>query len=94
MVGKYPDGTPAIVEGTFGNGWVILSGVHPEAPAELAARNDVRDAGERGPRVRLDADPRRTEPDIAADLLRRAVRLVPPVTGSQGKVRAELRRRC
>ncbi len=33
IVGKYPDGTPAIVEGTSGNGWVILSGVHPEAPA-------------------------------------------------------------
>ena len=33
VVGKYPDGTPAIVEGTFGSGWVILSGVHPEAPA-------------------------------------------------------------
>jgi glutamine amidotransferase-like uncharacterized protein len=33
VVGKYPDGTPAIVEGTFGKGWVILSGVHPEAPA-------------------------------------------------------------
>ena len=32
VVGKYPDGTPAIVEGTFGSGWVILSGVHPEAP--------------------------------------------------------------
>ncbi len=33
VVGKYPDGTPAIVQGTFGQGWVILSGVHPEAPA-------------------------------------------------------------
>lgn len=32
IVGKYPDGTPAVVEGTFGSGWVILSGVHPEAP--------------------------------------------------------------
>lgn len=32
IIGRYPDGTPAIVEGTFGNGWVILSGVHPEAP--------------------------------------------------------------
>ena len=32
VVGKYPDGTPAIVEGTCGKGWVILSGVHPEAP--------------------------------------------------------------
>ena len=33
VVGRYPDGTPAIVEGTFGSGWLILSGVHPEAPA-------------------------------------------------------------
>jgi serine/threonine protein kinase/WD40 repeat protein len=33
VVGKYPDGTPAIVEATFGSGCVILSGVHPEAPA-------------------------------------------------------------
>jgi len=32
VVGKYPDGTPAIVEGTSSKGWVILSGVHPEAP--------------------------------------------------------------
>lgn len=32
IVGRYPDGTPAIVEGTFGSGWVVLSGVHPEAP--------------------------------------------------------------
>ncbi len=32
IVGKYPDGTPAIVEGTFRNGRVILTGVHPEAP--------------------------------------------------------------
>ena len=33
VVGKYPDGTPAIVEGAFGSGWVVLTGVHPEAPA-------------------------------------------------------------
>ncbi|MDB5346394.1 MAG: hypothetical protein JWP89_4771 [Schlesneria sp.] len=33
IVGKYPDGTPAIVEGLSGQGWVVLSGVHPEAPA-------------------------------------------------------------
>jgi glutamine amidotransferase-like uncharacterized protein len=32
VVGKYPDGTPAIVEGTSGRGWLILVGVHPEAP--------------------------------------------------------------
>ena len=33
VVGKYPDGTPAVVEGASGKGWVILCGVHPEAPA-------------------------------------------------------------
>lgn len=33
IVGKYPDGTPAVVEGKSGQGWVILCGVHPEAPA-------------------------------------------------------------
>ncbi len=33
IVGKYPDGSAAIVEGKSGAGWVILSGVHPEAPA-------------------------------------------------------------
>jgi glutamine amidotransferase-like uncharacterized protein len=32
IVAKYPDGTPAIVERTFGSGRVILTGVHPEAP--------------------------------------------------------------
>ena len=34
VAGKYPDGTPAIVEGSFGTGWVVLSGVHPEAPEQ------------------------------------------------------------
>jgi glutamine amidotransferase-like uncharacterized protein len=33
VVGTYPDGTPAIVQGSVGQGWVILSGVHAEAPA-------------------------------------------------------------
>lgn len=32
VVAKYPDGTPAVVEGASGQGWVILLGVHPEAP--------------------------------------------------------------
>jgi hypothetical protein len=32
VVGKYPDGTPAITQGNVGTGWMILSGVHPEAP--------------------------------------------------------------
>ncbi|HKE95893.1 MAG TPA: BPL-N domain-containing protein [Povalibacter sp.] len=31
-VAKYPDGTPAVAQGAAGSGWVILSGVHPEAP--------------------------------------------------------------
>ncbi len=29
---KYPDGTPAVAQGTAGQGWVILSGIHAEAP--------------------------------------------------------------
>lgn len=33
VISKFPDGTPAAVEGTFGNGWVMLTGIHPEAPA-------------------------------------------------------------
>jgi glutamine amidotransferase-like uncharacterized protein len=33
IVAEYPNGTPAIVEGKSGQGWVILLGVHPEAPA-------------------------------------------------------------
>jgi glutamine amidotransferase-like uncharacterized protein len=32
VVGRYPDGTPAVVQGQSGHGWIILSGVHPEAP--------------------------------------------------------------
>ena len=33
IVARFPDGTPAVVEGKSGAGWVILAGVHPEAPA-------------------------------------------------------------
>jgi hypothetical protein len=32
VAARYPDGTPAVVQGTFEDGWVILSGIHPEAP--------------------------------------------------------------
>lgn len=32
VIGKYPDGTPAVAQGALGDGWVILAGVHPEAP--------------------------------------------------------------
>lgn len=34
VVAKYPDGTPAVTEGKCGNGFVILAGIHAEAPAE------------------------------------------------------------
>jgi glutamine amidotransferase-like uncharacterized protein len=32
VVAKYPDGTPAVAQGAVGAGWVLLTGVHPEAP--------------------------------------------------------------
>lgn len=32
IVSKYPDGTPAVVQGRSGQGFVVLTGVHPEAP--------------------------------------------------------------
>jgi glutamine amidotransferase-like uncharacterized protein len=31
-VARYPDGTPAIAQGSYGAGFVLLAGVHPEAP--------------------------------------------------------------
>jgi len=33
IVARFPDGTPAVVEGKSGVGWVILAGVHAEAPS-------------------------------------------------------------
>jgi glutamine amidotransferase-like uncharacterized protein len=32
VVAKYDDGTPAVAQGKFGNGSVLLLGTHPEAP--------------------------------------------------------------
>jgi glutamine amidotransferase-like uncharacterized protein len=32
VVATYPNGTPAVVEGESGHGWLVLAGVHPEAP--------------------------------------------------------------
>ncbi len=34
VIGRYPDGSSAIAEGTFGKGWVVLTGIHPEAPEQ------------------------------------------------------------
>ncbi len=33
VVAKYPNGQPAIVEGQSGMGWMVLTGIHAEAPA-------------------------------------------------------------
>lgn len=33
VAAKYPDGTPAVSEGKYGRGFVALSGIHAEAPA-------------------------------------------------------------
>jgi glutamine amidotransferase-like uncharacterized protein len=32
VVARYPNGTPAVVQGAAGEGWVILVGIHVEAP--------------------------------------------------------------
>jgi glutamine amidotransferase-like uncharacterized protein len=32
VVAQYRDGTPAVVQGPVGAGWVVLSGIHAEAP--------------------------------------------------------------
>jgi len=42
VAGRYPDGTPAIVEGSVGKGWVVLSGIHPEAPERWRQGMDFR----------------------------------------------------
>ena len=32
-ISSYPDGTAATVQGNYGNGWIILTGIHAVAPA-------------------------------------------------------------
>ncbi|CAN5141678.1 hypothetical protein BH09BAC6_BH09BAC6_31600 [soil metagenome] len=34
VAAKYPDGSPAVTEGKCGSGFVILTGIHAEAPAD------------------------------------------------------------
>jgi glutamine amidotransferase-like uncharacterized protein len=36
-IARYPDGTPAVVQGHAGKGWVVLVGIHPEAPEDWRA---------------------------------------------------------
>jgi glutamine amidotransferase-like uncharacterized protein len=32
VISKYPDGTAATVQGNYGAGWIVLTGIHAEAP--------------------------------------------------------------
>jgi glutamine amidotransferase-like uncharacterized protein len=64
VVAKYPDETPAIVQGTFGDGSVILTGVHPEAP----------DSWRRG---MVFSTPASTDNAFAATLIRSALNRIP-----------------
>jgi glutamine amidotransferase-like uncharacterized protein len=47
VVGKYPDGAPAIVEAAVGKGWVILTGIHAEAPEAWRRGMDFKTPAER-----------------------------------------------
>ncbi|MGZ3777613.1 MAG: BPL-N domain-containing protein [Mucilaginibacter sp.] len=64
VAGKYPDGTPAIVEGAFGSGWVILTGIHAEAPENWRSGMSFN-------------TPTSTDNDYAATLIRAALNRVP-----------------
>jgi glutamine amidotransferase-like uncharacterized protein len=64
VAAKYPDGTPAVVQGEFGSGWVILSGVHPEAPRSWRRGMDFR-------------TPVSSDQDYAATLIRAALNRTP-----------------
>ena len=44
VAAKYPDGSSAIYQGSAGNGFVILSGPHPEAPQDWRDATNLIDA--------------------------------------------------
>ncbi len=46
VIGRYPDGMPAIVEGAAGQGHIILTGVHPEAPESWRAGMTFQNSAE------------------------------------------------
>ncbi len=46
VIARYPDGSAAIVEGSVGKGWVLLTGVHPEAPASWRRGMDFKTSAE------------------------------------------------
>jgi glutamine amidotransferase-like uncharacterized protein len=41
-VALYPDGKPAVAEGFAGDGWVIITGIHPEAPESWRRELDFK----------------------------------------------------
>ena len=47
-IATYPDGTPAVVQGKVGKGWMVLVGTHPEAPdswrRDVTVRTPARDS--------------------------------------------------
>lgn len=43
VIAKYPDGTPAMIEQQAGNGFVVLTGVHPEAPESWLVEENLTD---------------------------------------------------
>jgi glutamine amidotransferase-like uncharacterized protein len=44
-VAKYADGTAAVAQGKFGDGWVVLLGTHPEAPDSWRRSSNFRTDG-------------------------------------------------
>ena len=45
VVAKYTDGTAAVAQGKFGDGWVVLLGTHPEAPDSWRRGLEFRTTG-------------------------------------------------
>lgn len=74
IVGKYPDGTPAIVEGRSGNGWVILLRRSSGGTNELAARNELHDSRKCREYLRRNPNRRGIKPNVAPALLMNQLR--------------------
>jgi glutamine amidotransferase-like uncharacterized protein len=64
VVASYPDGTPAVVQGHLGAGWVVLSGVHAEAPESWRENMHFRTSA-------------KTDNDFAVTLIRAALERTP-----------------
>jgi hypothetical protein len=69
-IAKYPDGTPAIAQGIVGHGWVVLSGVHPEAPDSWRKGLTFSTPAQNGQCLCCDPYWRCAEPEAARALLK------------------------